>query len=230
VSGFEEAPQRLIAAFEAHRDAARAASMAKYMRDQFPFVGIATPERRKVQREALAGLEKPDQETLDGVVERLWEMPEREYQYAALELLGKHVKALDSSFVDRLEWLVVTKSWWDTVDTLASHIAGPLVLAHPALAGVMDEWIESDNFWLARTAILHQLGYKQRTDSERLFRYCARRAGEREFFIRKAMGWALREYSKTDPDAVRAFVDAHGELSPLTRREALAWVGRGRLT
>jgi 3-methyladenine DNA glycosylase AlkD len=227
MSDFAQAPDRLVRAFEA-RDDARAVAMAKYMRGQFPFLGIPSPQRRLVQREALLGLPKPDQAALEDVIERLWQLPEREYQYAATELLSKHVSVCDASFVARLEWLLTTKSWWDTVDALASHVAGPLVLAHPELADVMDAWIESENVWLARTAILHQLGYKQRTDRERLFRYCVRRAPDTEFFIRKALGWALREYSKTDSEAVRAFVAAHGELSPLTRREALLWLSGGR--
>lgn len=104
---------------------------------------------------------------------------------------------------------------------------GPLVRANPLLRKTMDDWISSENFWLARTAILHQLHYKKETDADRLFSYCLRRAADTEFFIRKAIGWALREYSKTDAQAVRQFVRNHPELSGLSTREAMKWIERG---
>ncbi|MEX2081800.1 MAG: DNA alkylation repair protein, partial [Dehalococcoidia bacterium] len=112
---------------------------------------------------------------------------------------------------------------------LAANVAGRLVRDHPELAGTMDRWVEAEDMGLARTAILHQLRFKGATDSQRLFRYCEQKAPETEFFIRKAIGWALREYSKTDAGAVRRFVAEHdGELSGLSRREALLWLSGGR--
>jgi 3-methyladenine DNA glycosylase AlkD len=113
------------------------------------------------------------------------------------------------------------------VDTLAAHTVGPLVAAHPSLLDTMDDWIDDENLWLIRTAILHQLTYKQHTDAGRLFRYCAAQATHRDFFIRKAIGWALRQYDRTDPTAVRSFVDEHRtELSPLSVREAVRHLSR----
>jgi 3-methyladenine DNA glycosylase AlkD len=107
------------------------------------------------------------------------------------------------------------------VDTLAAHTVGPLVAAHPVLVATMDAWVTDENMWLARTAILHQLRYKERTDADRLFRYCTLQAGHRDFFIRKAIGWALRDYARTNPDAVRRYVDEHRSiLAPLSIREA----------
>ena len=117
--------------------------------------------------------------------------------------------------------LIVTKSWWDTVDALAAHVVGVMVARQPVLLSTMDEWVVSDELWLIRTAILHQLRYKSQTDTERLFRYCAQHAGHKDFFIRKAIGWALREYARTDPDAVRRFVKTQSALSGLSVREAL---------
>jgi 3-methyladenine DNA glycosylase AlkD len=132
-------------------------------------------------------------------------------------------------FLAPIRTLVTTKSWWDTVDSLAKNGAGGLVLRYPELAGTMDRWVESENMWLRRTAILHQLGFKERTGADRLFRYCELRAHEQEFFIRKAIGWALREYSKVDADAVRRFVADHdAALSGLSKREALLWLKGGR--
>ena len=204
--------------------------MARYMRGKFPFLGISSPERERLQREAWAGTRTASQEDLAGAALALWELPEREYQYAACGLLARHAKVLDAAFVSTLRTLVTTKSWWDTVDTLASHVAGPIVRRHPETVAVMDSWIGDSDFWLARVAILHQLRAKADTDVGRLFRYCELRSGDGEFFIRKAIGWALREYSKTDGTAVRAFVAEHqATLSPLSRREALLWLNGGRM-
>jgi len=117
--------------------------------------------------------------------------------------------------------LITTKSWWDTVDALATRFVGDLVRRHPALVATMDDWSAEPDLWLVRTAILHQLHYGPATDTERLFAYCSRQAGHPDFFVRKAIGWALRHYARTDPDAVRQFVAAHASrLSPLSVREA----------
>jgi 3-methyladenine DNA glycosylase AlkD len=224
-----DALERLTTAFDAARDPERAPAMAKYMRDQFPFLGIPSPQQRALQREALAGLPPPTEAELTEALGRLWELPEREYQYAGLGLVARHIRVYGPGFIAVVERLVTTKSWWDTVDSLAKGGAGALVLRHPDLAATMDRWIDDENMWLQRTAILHQLGFKELTDAARLFRYCALRAGEQEFFIRKALGWALREYSKVDAEAVRAFVSEHErELSGLSKREALLWLNGGR--
>ncbi|MGH2607917.1 MAG: DNA alkylation repair protein [Tepidiformaceae bacterium] len=217
------------ARFEAARDPQRAAPMAAYMRDKFPFLGIAAPQQRVLLDEALAGTSRPSEGDLSELLGHLWELPEREYQYAGCGLVARHIKACGPGFLATVRTLVTTKSWWDTVDSLAKNGAGGLVLQHPELAASMDRWIESEDMWLRRTAILHQLGFKQRTDADRLFHYCEMRAPEQEFFIRKAIGWALREYSKVDADAVRSFVAEHeSELSGLSKREALLWLNGGR--
>lgn len=222
-----EAVDRIRRGFEAARDDVRAAGMRWYMRDQFPFLGIQTPERRRLLREATAGLGRPSAEQLLAAARTLWSLPEREYQYAATDLLTRHERVLPADALSEIREFIVTKAWWDTVDALAARVVGPMVLRHPELVPEMDAWIESDDLWVTRSAILHQLTYKARTDEERLFRYCLRRAGDSDFFIRKAIGWALREYSKTAPDAVIAFVSTHGDaLSPLSKREALQHVER----
>jgi 3-methyladenine DNA glycosylase AlkD len=224
-----QAVERLRAAFESERDAVAAEAMSAYMRHMFPFMGISSSRRRSLEREALAGLGEPSEDDLRELALTLWALPEREYQYAATDTLARHVPVCGEGFLATLRELVTTRSWWDTVDALASHVAGPLTAAHPTLAAEIDGWAQDKNLWVARTAILHQLRFKNRTDTVRLFGYCLARAGEREFFIRKAIGWALREYSKTDADAVRTFVAAHrDELSPLSQREALLWLNGGR--
>src|SRR5438067_5115983 len=195
--------------------------MRAYMRNQFEFLGIATPARRALSRKVLAGEPAPDEAALHDVALACWELPEREYQYFACDLLAAHARTLTPDFLATVRHLVTTKSWWDNVDALAAAVVGPIVAGHPAAVATMDEWLVDGNMWLNRTAILHQLTYKQGTDSARLFRYCLARAGHRDFFIRKAIGWALRQYAWTDPAAVHRFVTAHAaELSPLSIREA----------
>jgi 3-methyladenine DNA glycosylase AlkD len=216
-------------AFAAHRDVERARGMSAYVRGQFTYFGLAAPTQRAIARDVLAKHDVPDEAALRRIVLDCWERPEREWQYFACDLLARRARHLTPRFLPTAKKLVSTKSWWDTVDSLATKTVGGLVRAHPELAGEMDRWIESPNIWLARTAILHQLSYKKDTDADRLFAYCAKRAGDEEFFIRKAIGWALREYTKTDEAAVHAFLAAHdAELSGLSKREAVKWLTRRR--
>ena len=212
---------RLVPTYRAAADPERAEGNRAYLRDQFPFLGIPTPKRRALSREVLAGLPAPTIDELEPIARACWELPEREYQYFAVDLLVRYARRLDPSALTTVHHLVTAKSWWDTVDALASNVVGPIVAAHPEAVATMEAWLVDENLWLARTAILHQLMYKERTDTARLFRYCLARAEHTDFFIRKAIGWALRQYAWTDPAAVREFVSAHAaELSPLSRREA----------
>ncbi len=218
----DELVERLAATLGPAGDGRRAADMRRYLRDQFPFLGVPSPERRRLVRAVVADVPRPDQATALAVADRLWGLPEREYQYAGVDLLTRWVGALDASALPALGRLVTTKAWWDTVDALASAVVGGIVAVEPDAGPVMDEWADSGDLWLVRTAILHQLRYGERTDADRLFRMCAARADETDFFLRKAIGWALRQYARTDPDAVRRFVADHAdELSPLSTREAL---------
>lgn len=223
----QDIEHRVIAAFTPHRDDAKAEAMRAYMRDQFAFIGIPSPERVALSREAIEGVPKPSAEDLDALARMLWARDEREYQYFAMWILRRNVKVLSADFIPTARVLITTKSWWDTVDELAQNIVGPIVRRDRDLDAVMDAWIDEDDLWLARTAILHQNRWRDHTDADRLFRYCERRAGDTDFFIRKAIGWALREHTRVDPDAVRSFLAAHDtELSGLSKREALKWLER----
>jgi 3-methyladenine DNA glycosylase AlkD len=212
--------RRLVDTFEPAADPERAASMAAYMRDQFPFLGIPGPLQKSLGRQVLAGLARPDEAAVRAVALGCWALPEREYRYFACGYLRRYVKACSADLLPVVRELIVTQPWWDTVDALAAHVVGPLVLRYPPLVATMDAWVADEDMWLARTALLHQLTYKADTDVPRLFDYCLRQAGHRDFFIRKAIGWALREYAWTNPAAVRSFV-AGTPLSGLSRREAL---------
>ncbi len=192
------------------------------MKHRFVFLGVKTPARRAASKASDPRLEaRARSTTAVALAHRLRAQPEREFHYVAGDLLRANQQRLRADHLADLERFITTDSWWDTVDALASPTVGTMVRNHPDLTETMDAWIDADDMWLARVAIIHQLRFGEQTDVERLFGYALRRAADPEFFIRKAIGWALREYAKTDPDAVRSFVDAHVDvLSPLSVREA----------
>jgi len=216
--------QFLVESMAAEADEKNAVQMAAYMRDQFPFLGIKSPERRQVLSAFLKEAGMPDGEDMAGVARVLWDLPEREYQYSAIDILRRGQKRLGPAFVYDLEWLITTKSWWDTVDGLAGWIAGAIFSAYPEVgAEAVGRWRSQENIWLRRTTLLYQLHYKERTDAPLLFSLIEQNLADSEFFIQKAIGWALRDYSKTDETVVRDFV-ARTQLSPLAAREALKWL------
>jgi 3-methyladenine DNA glycosylase AlkD len=218
--------QPLIDSMAAAADNENAAQMAAYMRDQFSFLGIKSPRRREILRAFLKTYGLPEVADLPQVAQALWRLPEREQQYNALDILIRQQKKLAPDFLPPLEWLITTKSWWDSVDGLATNVAGTLFANHPETgAAAVKQWRSRDNIWLRRTTLLHQLKYKDRTDVPLLFSLIEQNLEDNEFFIQKAIGWALREYSKTDAAAVRNFV-AKTDLSPLAHREALKWLNK----
>lgn len=208
-------------ALEALADAERAEPMAAYMRDKFVFLGITAKERRAATKPWLRDAKQAEPDELLALARWCWDQPEREFHHVGADALRAGAANLRAEDLDTVRDLVTDKSWWDTVDALATWTVGPLVANHE-LGTVMDAWITDDNLWVARTAILHQLGYKTNTDGERLFRYAELRAADTEFFIRKALGWALRQYARVAPGEVRTFVEERREqLSGLTVREAM---------
>jgi 3-methyladenine DNA glycosylase AlkD len=214
----------LQTAFEANANPANAAPMKKYMREKFEFLGIKTPLRRSVIKEFFADHGLPPLDELNALVQRLWEMPFREYQYTALGFLGKRQRYLTPDTVSLLEMLITMKSWWDTVDGLAAHQVGGLFASFPEIRDThIGRWRQQENIWLRRTTLIFQLRYKEKTDKDLLFSLIEENLTDKEFFIQKAIGWSLREYSKSSPVAVQQFVAAT-DLSPLAHREALKWM------
>ena len=200
--------------------------MKKYMKDKFSFLGIKSPERRALTRAFYKNYNRPDINTLENIVRILWEMEEREFQYFAMELVDKELKIMVRNDVQLFEYFVVNKSWWDTVDFIAANLVGKHLLNFPGLIEQMNKkWISSENMWLNRTALLFQLKYKNDMDAKLLKQNILKCRDSKEFFIRKAIGWVLREYSKTNPVWVSEFVDST-TLSPLSKREALKWINR----
>ncbi|MEO6189867.1 MAG: DNA alkylation repair protein [Saprospiraceae bacterium] len=202
-------------------DEHRATGMSKYMRDKFVYFGISSPVRKEIQSKHFPKKFEVIKKDFKEFIIQCWSQDEREWKYLAMDFSQNYLKKGDLESLDLFENLIVDQSWWDTVDCLAANLLGRILRPHPLLGKQkMEEWIESDNFWLQRTAIILQLKYKENTDFELLKKLILRRASNKEFFIQKASGWALREYSKLQPTSVIEFVDSN-LLAPLTKREAL---------
>ncbi|MCP4868701.1 MAG: DNA alkylation repair protein [Proteobacteria bacterium] len=218
--------------FEALANPEHAAPMAAYMKTEQPFYRIKKPLRVPVYRAMKREHPPADQAAYEAGVRALWALPHRECQYTAIEYATQHRRFITSASLPLYEELIRVGAWWDLVDPIASHLVGGVWLAERASTELlMDRWIEDECLWIRRTALIGQLRHKERTDTARLTRYCLARAHEQEFFIRKAIGWALRQHSWTDPDFVRGFLRDHREqLSGLSFREASKRIPDIRLT
>lgn len=209
-------------AFENGRNNNHAVPMQKYMKNQFPFFGIKTQERRTILKTVFKNNEEELLQNSRAIATLLFLKEERELHYCAIEILiktlkNKYVKD-DIQFIERL---LSTNSWWDSVDTISKFILGAYLLEFPEETDVVIErFSNSTNMWINRSAILFQLGYKQKTNPAILFRECSNHSISNQFFIKKAIGWALREYGKTNPLAVKSFV-LKSKLKPLSKKEAL---------
>ena len=215
----------LQASFRRAADPDNAAAMQRYMKDIAPFFGLKTPQRRVLLKAHIATYGLPPIAELPAICRSAFAQAEREWHYCAVDLLVRWAKKLGPEHLPIIEELINTKSWWDTVDLLASNVVGVILQRHPeAIPAWNKRWIESPDLWLNRTAILFQLKWKQDTDAELLFANIRRHAAHKDFFIRKAIGWALRAHAYSAPDEVRAFV-ARQPLSALSRKEALRAIG-----
>ena len=207
--------------FEQNANPSQAAPMRKYMRDQFEYLGIKTPQSAALQKQFYAKHGLPPVTDLDVILRELWSLPQREFQYVGLGILSKFEKKLPSNFIKTTEHLIITKPWWDTVDAIASHTVGTHFRRFPEVREkYLPKWRDSKNIWLRRTAILFQLNYKKETDFELLSDIIRENLGSQEFFINKAIGWSLRQYARVDPKAVSKFVKST-PLHPLSQREAM---------
>jgi 3-methyladenine DNA glycosylase AlkD len=213
--------QPLYDSFDCRRNPEKAKWGKAYMRDQYDMFGLTAPVRTEVFRLFVMENGFPEIQILDKVIKNAWELPVREMQYAAMELLFRMRKNTDLQILGLYEWLISHKSWWDTVDYISPNLIGNFFIKFPETRDeTVEKWMSSSNFWLQRSCLLFQLKYKLKTDSVLLFGLCGRLATEKEFFIRKAIGWSLREFAKTNPVAVKDFVNKT-TLSGLSRREAL---------
>ena len=212
--------------FERHADPARAPAMARYMKTDMAFYGVSRPDLKRIAGAAKRRFPIDTSAQYTELVEQLWAGEHREDKYAAIEMARRWPAFISFDRVPLYRRLIVEGSWWDFVDEIAIHLVGEVLHRdRPRTRPVLDEWIDDPHMWLRRSAILSQERLRSDTDAAMLFSYCARRLAEREFFIRKAIGWALRSYSKTDPAAVAAFVARYdAELSGVTRREAVKYL------
>ena len=212
--------------FEQNANPTQAAPMKKYMRDQFEYLGIKSPQFKILFKQHVADHGLPAAGELDEVVHDLWALPQREFQYAAIGLVGRLEKQLMAKSVKTLEYMLTHKSWWDTVDSIAGGTVGAYFKRFPDVRETyLAKWRASENFWLRRTTILFQLNYKKETDFDLLCEIIHENLGSNEFFINKSIGWSLRQYARIDPKAVKKFVNVTKELNPLSRREALKHLG-----
>lgn len=211
----------LTAEFTAQADADRATQMAAYMKTDMPFFGVGAQPRDAILKAARARFKRKDRASILADVEALWGQPQREFKYAAIRW-ARQAKGIHPEALPLYRRMIVDAAWWDLVDEIASHLIGRLVRRWPeTLWPVIDAWIDDDDLWLRRTAIICQLGSKADTDVDRLLAYCRKRAHETDFFIRKAIGWALRNHGDVEPQVIADFLRAEGEiLSPLSYREA----------
>lgn len=205
--------------------------MTAYMRHQFPFLGVKAPAQKAIVRAALAEAgPASDEDEVTAAMDALWARPEREHRYAGCLLAARFAPKASPGFVDRLARWITTDPWWDTCDPLARGSVGQIVRRHPELRTTMDQWLSGADLWLTRSALIHMGGWKEAIDREWVLAACLARADHPDFFVRKAIGWILRDLARVDQATVVAFVAGPGAqvLSGLSKREALKNVSKAR--
>lgn len=222
MSGPDQAVAYVRASLEEAADPDKAAGMQAYMKTDMSFYGVQKPDRKKILRHIREEFAPTSRDEYEELATALWELPHREEKYLAEAVAVAFRQFIIPESLPLYRRFIVEGAWWDFVDEAATHLVRELVLESPDdIWPIVDTWIAADHMWLRRAAIICQVGTKERTDAGRLFRYCEARAHESEFFIRRAIGWALREYARTDPEAVAEFVTKHrADLSTVSYREA----------
>ncbi|MFN8143596.1 MAG: DNA alkylation repair protein [Bacteroidia bacterium] len=207
--------------YSQHASDVNSLAMQTYMKDKFIFFGIKKPIRKEILKPYLTQLKNISQEDQIKGVKWLWKQKEREMHYLAFELLFRNKKIWDKNILELFEELIVSNSWWDSVDYIASTLVGYYFQKFPERKRKKTmEWMKSKNMWLNRTAMIFQLKYRDKTDVDLLFMSILPHLESKEFFHQKAIGWALRQYAYTDMKTVKKFVESHS-LKPLSVREAL---------
>lgn len=216
--------QPLTELFHHHANAENATQMQNYVRDLFSYYGIKAPLRKEITKDFIKKHGIPAPHLVEEFAQAAWNHPQREMQYFGVEVIQKMGKKLkQEQFRQVIVYTITHKSWWDTVDFIASHLAGQYFQTYPEdISPLTNEWMASNHLWLQRVCLLFQLRYKTKTNVDLLFDYALQLSSSKEFFIQKAIGWALRQYARTAPDVVKNFVETHAEKLPaLSKREAL---------
>lgn len=213
---------QLETTFQAHENKENSLAMAKYMKNHFAFYGIKTTERRLLFKEIWNANKDEIKKDVQNIATSLYTKKQRELHYCAIEIVIRECKGnYKKSDIHFIEKLLTTNSWWDSVDTISKYILGQYLLEFPdAVEDTIEKFSNSDNLWLNRSAILFQLGFKEKTDFDLLKAICLQHENSTEFFIQKAIGWSLREYAKTNPHQVIDFV-TNSNLKPLSKKEAV---------
>lgn len=213
---------QLEAAFNQNKNEDNAFQMKKYMKDLFSFYGIKTTERRAIFHELLKSNKQEISEDYREIALTLIKKEYRELHYCGIEILIKNLKKnYRKDDIKLVETFLITNSWWDSVDTISKYLLGQYLIEFPnETEKVIERFSNSENKWLNRSAIIFQLGYKKNTNYELLFSECVKHSQSKEFFIQKAIGWALREYGSVNPGLVINFVN-NTDLKPLSRKEAI---------
>lgn len=211
----------LESSFTSERNIEIAIKQKAYMRGQFDYFGLKTETRRTLQKPFLDKNHLPNKEELEQLIKILWNKPQRDFQLFGQELVFKYIRKFELSDIELLEYMASHKSWWDTVDYIAYKLMGSYFIKFPEQQQrYVDLWLDSNNIWLQRCALLFQLKYKEDLNTELLANSINRLLGSKEFFINKAIGWVLREYSRTNPQWVLDFTN-QTDLAPLSKKEAL---------
>ena len=214
--------EHLINTLDKSSDTDNASYMTDYMRGKFQYFGVKTTLRRDILNQVIADNKVEISENTREVTLKLYKLPQRELHVSATEIFEKNLrKTYLKEDITIIEKLITQNSWWDTVDFIAKQILGKYLLKYPEeVPNVISKFSASKDMWLNRSAILFQLGYKSNTNEDILFKQCEIHKHSEEFFIQKAIGWALREYGKTNPESVLNFVNST-PLKPLSQREAI---------
>ena len=207
--------------FRQQADRNIAVNQEAYLQNQFELYGLPTPLRKEIQKPFLLKENLPNKKELPHIITELWSKPQREFQYFAIDLNRKYLKKIEFQDIELFELMITNKSWWDTVDLIATNLVGGYFKLFPEqIIPVTKKWMNSDNMWLQRTCLIFQLKYKEEIDTDLLTDYILQLKDTKEFFINKAIGWILREYTRKNPEWVIDFVNKY-ELSNLSKREAL---------
>lgn len=208
--------------YSKHADKEIAKGAKAYLLNQFEFYGIKTPLRRKLCKDFYKSHAIKDHDELTQLVKECFAEPQRELHYFAIELLGHHKKLWSKKTLPLIKWMITHNSWWDSVDSTNTHVISKFFLLYPEhIEEYTSKWNHSTNKWLIRMSILFQLTYKSKTDTQLLTKYIEHAQLHEDFFVRKAIGWALRAYAYTNKKWVIQFVKDHPSLSNLSKREAL---------
>jgi len=207
--------------FSANANKKIAIEQKQYLRNQFEFYGLKTPKRREIQKPFLVKKYLPEKENLEKIVKTFWNKPQREYHYFAQELTFKYKKQFEKQDIELFEFMIINNSWWDTIDFIAPKLIGEYFKLYPEQREkYVKKWLASENIWLQRSSIIFQLNYKEETDTEFLSYVINSLLGSKEFFINKAIGWTLRNYSRINPNWVIEFAEKT-KLDKLSNKEAL---------